>query len=161
MSKSPTTTGLRPGTPTPRSGIYNQAGLRGGATTSQADSTRGNPLPPAPKGNTWNLTTQPITRAESSLNRYGRQHPAAARILTPFESSTMTVDRKTMPISPSRVQMAGDSMSTFNLQSLGKSLSSANLQSLGGHLTATAGTPAAPTAPPAAAVSQVAAKPSK
>ena len=55
MSKPPTT-GLRPGTPTPRSGIYTQAGPRGGATTSQADSTRGNPLPPAPKGNTWNLT---------------------------------------------------------------------------------------------------------
>ena len=80
---------------------------------------------------------------------------------TPFESSTMTVDRKNMPISPSRVQMAGDSMSTFNLQSLGKSLSSANLQSLGGHLAAVAGAPAAPIAPPTAAVSQVAAKPSK
>ena len=54
MTKAPTT-GLRPGTPTPRSGIYGQVGPRGGATSAQADSTRGNPLPRLPKGNTWNL----------------------------------------------------------------------------------------------------------
>jgi hypothetical protein len=53
MAKS--TSGLPPGTPTPRSGIYEQVGPRGGSTNSQADSTRGNPLPPARAGNTWKL----------------------------------------------------------------------------------------------------------
>jgi hypothetical protein len=47
--------GLLPGTPTPRSGIYEQIGPRGGRTGEQADSTRGHPLPPAPKGHTWIL----------------------------------------------------------------------------------------------------------
>lgn len=49
------TTKLPPGTPTPRSGIYERQGPRGGWTGEQADSTRGNPLPPAPKGQTWTL----------------------------------------------------------------------------------------------------------
>jgi hypothetical protein len=49
------TTGLPPGTPTPKSGIYEQQGPRGGKTNEQADSTYGKPLPPAPKGNTWTL----------------------------------------------------------------------------------------------------------
>ena len=49
------TRGLPPGTPTPKSGIYEQVGPRGGATGAQADSTKGNPLPPAPKGRTWDL----------------------------------------------------------------------------------------------------------
>jgi hypothetical protein len=49
------TTGLPPGTKTPRSGIYEQVGPRGGKTGDQADSTRGNPLPPAQKGRTWTL----------------------------------------------------------------------------------------------------------
>jgi len=49
------TTRLPPGTPTPRSGIYERQGPRGGSTGEQADSTRGNPLPPAPKGQTWTL----------------------------------------------------------------------------------------------------------
>jgi hypothetical protein len=39
------------GTPTPRSGIYEQAGPRGGKTGEQADSTRGKPLPPTEPGN--------------------------------------------------------------------------------------------------------------
>lgn len=47
--------GLPPGTPTPRSGIYEQIGPRGGRTGEQADSTQGRPLPPAPKGHTWIL----------------------------------------------------------------------------------------------------------
>jgi hypothetical protein len=48
--------GLTPGTPTPRSGIYEQVGPRGGRTGEQADSTRGKPLPPTEKpGNTWIL----------------------------------------------------------------------------------------------------------
>jgi hypothetical protein len=36
-------------TPTPRSGVYEQAGPRGGMTGHQADSTRGNSLPPTHK----------------------------------------------------------------------------------------------------------------
>ena len=47
------TIGLPPGTPTPRSGLYEQRGPRGGKTDEQCDSTRGNPLPPAPKGSKW------------------------------------------------------------------------------------------------------------
>ena len=48
--------GLPPGTPTPRSGIYEQVGPRGGRTGEQADSTRGNPLPPTEKsGQRWDL----------------------------------------------------------------------------------------------------------
>jgi hypothetical protein len=48
--------GLTPGTPTPRSGIYEQVGQRGGKTGEQADSTRGNPLPPTQQsGRTWQL----------------------------------------------------------------------------------------------------------
>lgn len=37
---------IPPGTPTPRSGIYEQAGSQGRRTGLQADSTRGKPLPP-------------------------------------------------------------------------------------------------------------------
>ena len=49
-------TGLPPGTGTPRSGIYEQVGPRGGRTGAQADPTRGKPLPPTGKrGNTWML----------------------------------------------------------------------------------------------------------
>ncbi len=40
------TKSLPPGTPAPRSGIYEQVGPRGGRTGEQADSTRGKPLPP-------------------------------------------------------------------------------------------------------------------
>lgn len=47
---------LKPGSPAPKSGIYEQVGPRGGKTGEQADSTRGKPLPPTEKaGMTWNL----------------------------------------------------------------------------------------------------------
>jgi hypothetical protein len=45
------TKALPAGIPTPRSGIYEQVGPRGGRTNEQADSTRGNPLPPTAPGN--------------------------------------------------------------------------------------------------------------
>ena len=47
--------GLPPGKSAPKSGIYEQVGPRGGRTGAQADSTKGKPLPPAEKGNTWIL----------------------------------------------------------------------------------------------------------
>ena len=48
----------KPGTPTPRSGLYDEVGSRGGKTGSQCDSTKGNPLPPTTKsGNGWKLNT--------------------------------------------------------------------------------------------------------
>lgn len=47
---------LPPGTPAPRSGIYEQVGPRGGKTGEQADSTRGKPLPPTERPNQgWKL----------------------------------------------------------------------------------------------------------
>ena len=48
---------LPPGTPAPRSGIYEQIGPRGGRTGEEADSTRGKPLPPTPDGpgRSWQL----------------------------------------------------------------------------------------------------------
>jgi hypothetical protein len=49
------TTNLPPDTRTPRSGIYEQIGPRGGRTGEQAHSTRDKPLPPAPKGRSWTL----------------------------------------------------------------------------------------------------------
>ena len=53
MAKTPR---LPPGTPTPRSGIYEQVGPRGGRTGEQADSTRGKPLPPTDgPGRGWKL----------------------------------------------------------------------------------------------------------
>jgi hypothetical protein len=47
---------LKPGTPTPQSGIYDKVGKRGGKTGEQATSTEGKPLPPTDKpGETWRL----------------------------------------------------------------------------------------------------------
>ncbi len=47
---------LKSGTPTPRSGIYEQVGPRGGKTGEQADSTKGSPLPPTGRpGRSWTL----------------------------------------------------------------------------------------------------------
>jgi hypothetical protein len=49
---------MPPGTPAPRSGIYEQIGPRGGRTGEQADSTRGKPLPPTDRsGMGWQLVT--------------------------------------------------------------------------------------------------------
>jgi hypothetical protein len=49
---------MPPGTPAPRSGIYEQIGPRGGRTGEQADSTRGKPLPPTDRaGQGWRLIT--------------------------------------------------------------------------------------------------------
>ena len=51
-----TNKGIPPGKPAPRSGIYQQIGLRGGKTNAQAISTQGKPLPPTDKaGSTWKL----------------------------------------------------------------------------------------------------------
>lgn len=47
---------MPPGAATPRSGIYEQVGPRGGKTGTQAVSTSGNPLPPTNKpGHGWTL----------------------------------------------------------------------------------------------------------
>lgn len=46
---------LAPGTPAPRSGIYQQTGPRGGRPGEIVPSAGGKPLPPAPKGRTWTL----------------------------------------------------------------------------------------------------------
>jgi hypothetical protein len=55
-SSAPMKNTLLPGTPAPRSGIYEQVGPRGGRTGEQADSTRGKPLPPTERvGQTWRL----------------------------------------------------------------------------------------------------------
>ncbi len=51
--------GLPPGTPAPKSGIYDQRGPRGGRTGEQADSTKGKPLPPTQKpGYTWTVAEE-------------------------------------------------------------------------------------------------------
>lgn len=48
--------GLPPGTPAPRSGIYEQVNTRGNRTGEQADLTQGHPLPPTMKpGYAWDL----------------------------------------------------------------------------------------------------------
>lgn len=48
--------GMKPGTPTPRSGLYDKIGPRGGDTGEQVSSTRGKPLPPTDRrGETWRL----------------------------------------------------------------------------------------------------------
>lgn len=47
---------MPPGAATPRSGIYEQVGPRGGRTGSKAVSTSGKPLPPTSKpGQGWTL----------------------------------------------------------------------------------------------------------
>lgn len=49
----------KPGTPAPKSAIYEQVGPRGGKTTEQATSTQGNPLPPTDKkGGTWKVVKE-------------------------------------------------------------------------------------------------------
>lgn len=51
----PRTRGLSPGTKTPISGQYEKRGPRGGRTGQEVTSTRGNPLPPAGRGETFDL----------------------------------------------------------------------------------------------------------
>jgi len=47
---------LSPGTPAPASGQYERIGPRGGKLPGEITSTKGNPLPPAPKpGIKYNL----------------------------------------------------------------------------------------------------------
>jgi hypothetical protein len=64
---------LRPGTPTPRSGIYEQRGPRGGRTGVEADSLRGKPLPPAPKGRTWTLVESTRGKGGDSPREYAKR----------------------------------------------------------------------------------------
>jgi hypothetical protein len=49
---------LAPGTPAPKSGVYQQTGPRGGRPGERVTSVRGSPLPAAPKGRTWRLVGQ-------------------------------------------------------------------------------------------------------
>ena len=46
---------LAPGTPAPKSGVYQQTGPRGGRSGEPVLAVRGKPLPPAPNGRTWTL----------------------------------------------------------------------------------------------------------
>ncbi len=49
---------IAPGTPAPKSGVYQQTGPRGGRPGKKVTSVRGSPLPAAPKGRTWTLVEQ-------------------------------------------------------------------------------------------------------
>jgi hypothetical protein len=49
---------LSPGTPAPKTGVYQQTGPRGGRPGKSVTSVRGNPLPAAPRGWTWTLVEQ-------------------------------------------------------------------------------------------------------
>jgi uncharacterized DUF497 family protein len=64
---------LMPGTPTPQSGIYEQRGPRGGRTGVEADSLRGKPLPPAPKGRTWTLVESTRGKSGNSPRGYAKR----------------------------------------------------------------------------------------
>jgi hypothetical protein len=55
MPKRPKTSDLHPGEKTPVSGQYAKIGPRGGKTDVEVTSTKGNPLPPADKGETYRL----------------------------------------------------------------------------------------------------------
>lgn len=55
MAKNPATKGLKPGATTPVSGQYEKRGPRGGHSGHEVTSTKGNPLPPAGKGETYDL----------------------------------------------------------------------------------------------------------
>lgn len=56
MANRPKTSGLRPGATTPVSGQYERVGPRGGRTGAEVTSTKGNPLPPGRRGETFRLT---------------------------------------------------------------------------------------------------------
>lgn len=54
---------MPPGAATPRSGIYEQVGPRGGKTGREAVSTSGKPLPPTNKpGQSWTLVKPANTK---------------------------------------------------------------------------------------------------
>lgn len=55
MPKRPKTSKLRPGEKTPVSGQYAKVGPRGGKRRVEVTSVKGNPLPPAGKGETYRL----------------------------------------------------------------------------------------------------------
>ena len=55
MANRPKTRGLRPGSRAPISGQYAVRGPRGGKTGREVTSTKGKPLPPADKGQTYDL----------------------------------------------------------------------------------------------------------
>ncbi len=55
MAKKPKTSGLHSGAKAPLSGQYEVRGPRGGETGREVTSTKGKPLPPAEKGQTFDL----------------------------------------------------------------------------------------------------------
>jgi hypothetical protein len=55
MAKKSNTKNLSPGSKTPVSGQYERVGPRGGKTGAEITSTKGHPLPPAGKGERYNL----------------------------------------------------------------------------------------------------------
>lgn len=55
MAKRPKTRGLRSGALTPVSGQYEKRGPRGGHTGREVTAVKGKPLPPAGKGETFDL----------------------------------------------------------------------------------------------------------
>lgn len=55
MAKTPKTRGLPPGATTPVSGQYEKRGPRGGHSGKEVTSVAGKPLPPAGKGETFDL----------------------------------------------------------------------------------------------------------
>jgi len=65
---------LAPGTPAPRSGIYEQRGPRGGHTGQETIVTRGDPLPPTSSpGGTWTLVESARRKGEAHHRHDG--HP--------------------------------------------------------------------------------------
>ena len=59
---------IAPGTPAPRSGIYEQRGPRGGRTGHETTAIRGRPLPPTPSGHRW-ILVEPAHHKDSTHDR--------------------------------------------------------------------------------------------
>ncbi len=55
MAKRQKTSGLHSGQRAPKSGQYERVGPRGGKTKREVTSTKGKPLPPSDKGETFRL----------------------------------------------------------------------------------------------------------
>ncbi|HVC57284.1 MAG TPA: hypothetical protein VND95_15115 [Stellaceae bacterium] len=72
VTSRPLISQLPAGTPAPRTGLYEQRGPRGGRTGQQADTVRGQPLPPTPSGRTWMLV-EPADRTGDVKNRRSAQ----------------------------------------------------------------------------------------